>query len=344
MAIEVRNITPKNDASNVPIETNMTFDLISTDGDQIDISTLSITLEVVSLITGDTLSNDYLITNVAAIQYQGDSNCYRVLFNPETVFEQGMTVTIKINVSDNTPSFPVSMDEYSISFTTVYNDLISDFKYTIVYQAQNIPVYNEILLGNSTTAPQIFNSAFRNWNIRPRVEIKLNQVITESGFSIDYSNGQVIFDEPLEYNDQVEASYTFKCISDDQVQSYFKQASAIWRISPPSGGPLTIYAADTTIRSVLFIGAAQFAFNDLIFSLALQERRIIFDNRSWDEAWKSSIEIFKSLRDFYKDQWKILIEAKKVRLPQIASIVTPEYALPGGRSRFFRYLYKDGGS
>lgn len=341
MALEVRNIKPQNAGRNISTTANIEFDLVGTDGDSVDIATLVITIESVSKITGDILTNTYTIADTASVQYQGSSSYYKIFVNPEKPFEQGMTVNIKIDVNDTSSS---SMDQFKSSFSTFYNNLISDFTYALIYQAQNIPVYNEVLRPNSTTSPQNFDSAFRNWNQKPNVEVKLNQVVITSGYSIDYSNGQIIFDSPLEYNDQVEASYTFRCISDDQIQQYFNQAAAIWRIHPPVGGPSSIYNANMTERYVLFLGAAQFAFNDLIFALAIQEKRVIFDNRSWDDAWKTVMESFKGLRDSYKDMWEKALEAKKLQLPRIASIVTPEYTLPGGRSRFFRYMYKQGGS
>jgi hypothetical protein len=46
------------------------------------------------------------------------------------------------------------------------------------------------------------------------------------------------------------------------------------------------------------------------------------------------------LYEAYKEDWEKLLEAKKVRLPNIKTIITPEYTIPGGRSRMFRYLYK----
>lgn len=341
MAIEVRNINPKGSETNVSTTANIEFDLVGTDGDSIDIATLVVSIESVSKITGDTLTNTYTVADTSSLQYQGTSAYYKIFVNPERPFEQGMTVKIKVDVDDTGAT---SMDQYSSSFTTFYDNIISDFNYALIYQGQNIPVYNEVLRPNSTTTPQIFDSAFRNWNQKPRVEVRLNQVIITDGYTIDYSNGQIIFDSPLEYNDQVEASYTFRCISDEQIQQYFNMAAGIWRIHPPVGGPRTIYNANQTEKYILFLGAAQFAFNDLIFALAIQEKRVIFDNRSWDDAWKTILESFKGLRDSYKDMWDKALEAKKVQLPRISSIVTPEYTLPGGRSRFFRYLYKQGGS
>jgi hypothetical protein len=44
--------------------------------------------------------------------------------------------------------------------------------------------------------------------------------------------------------------------------------------------------------------------------------------------------------DSYAEAWKSAKEEKKNRLYSIAAIVQPEFTLPGGRSRYFRYLYK----
>ena len=43
----------------------------------------------------------------------------------------------------------------------------------------------------------------------------------------------------------------------------------------------------------------------------------------------------------YEGDWEKLVEQKKLGpYPSSKLIVTPEYTLPGGRSRWFRYLFK----
>jgi len=352
MSIEVRNISPSLNSIHVPINTNIEFDLVGLSGDEIDIETLSVDIEMNSkIISGEVNTFTYDLgadPDLTEITYIGDTKYYRVTVTPTSPFDEGQAVTIKINVSTKviSPAIPEEMVEYSYNFYTVNQGLISDFKFAFIESAQAIPVYGEILRPNKTTGATIFHSAFKNWNLKPQVVVRRNQVIIEEGFTIDYENGRIIFKNsdlehgPIEIEDQIDVDYTFSYFSDKQIQSYFDKAKAIWNVHPPFGGPGNIYTTSNTLQSVFMVGAASFAFRELLFGLAVQERRIIWDNESWDEGWKNVKDLFSKLSDEYKGDWEKLLTAKQYQLPSIAAVVTPSYTLPGGRSRFFRYLYK----
>jgi hypothetical protein len=90
------------------------------------------------------------------------------------------------------------------------------------------------------------------------------------------------------------------------------------------------------------IGAAAFAYRSLFASLAYQEKRLIFDNHSWEQGWQQIKDLFKALWESYEKMWELALKGKSARLPRIASVITPEFSMPGGRSRLFRYMYKSG--
>ena len=342
MSIEVRNFDPANGCSSISIYSNVEFDLVALDGDEIDISTLMITFETTSNFDNDTHVLSYGITDTGVVDYEssyGFSGFYHVVVDPDRPFDMGISVTVKINVDDILGN---PMTEFESSFTTAQSDLISTFEYAFIDCAQKIPVYDEVLIGDSSSAPQVFNAAFGRWNQDFNPIIKKNRVIITSGYSIDYEKGNVKFDSPLAYNDEVSASYRFAFFNEKQINSFFRQAASIWITHPPFGGTGDIYSANSVLQSVYMIGAATFAFREILFCLAFQERRIIFDNRSWDEGWKNIQSLMKDMYESYKNDWEKLLEAKKTKLPAISAIVSPEYTLPGGRSRFFRYLYKSG--
>lgn len=355
MSIEVRNFTPNNQSINVSTITDIEFDLVGLDGDQIDISTLSVQIDTASNIIQDE-TNTILYDleadpDLVEIQYTGNSdkkNYYKVHVIPGVPFDENQRVTIKVNVKTYviSPAVPEEMEEYESSFTTMNNGVISDFKFAFIEDITKIPVYAEVLRPNDSTSPTIFYSAFGNWNVRPRTIVRRNQLIINSGFSVDYKNGQIIIDNdnlshgPIDYSDQIDVDYTFNYFTDEEIKAYFKQAAAIWRVNPPFGGPNNIWSAGETYSQILMVGAAMYAYRQLLLGLTIQEKRIIFDNESWDDGWKQTKDIFKELYQTYKEMWEKLLEAKKVNLPNIASVVTPSYTLPGGRSRFFRYLYK----
>jgi len=353
--LEVRNFLPRDTETEVSTICNISFDLVGMDGDQIDISTLSVRIDMTSNVIADEVN--YVIYDLEAdptlieIKYIGDASKkthYNVNVVPEMPFDENQSITVKVNVKTYvvSPAVPVEMEEYETSFTTLNNGIISDFKFAFIDSAVKIPVYAEVLRPNSSTSPTVFHAAFGNWNVRPRTVVRRNQLIIDSGYTIDYKNGQIFFNNDnlehgdIDYADQIDVDYNFSYFSDEEIKSFFKQAAAVWKINPPFGGPSNIFNTNELYQQILMIGAAMYAFRQLLLGLSLQERRIIFDNESWNDGWKQTKDIFKDLYASYKEAWEKLLEAKKVKLPTITSIVTPEYTLPGGRSRFFRYLYK----
>jgi len=340
MSIEVRNIVPSDESNNVSVYTDIVFDLVALDGYTIDITTLSITIQTTSNIDDDTHTITYTDSDNEVFYTGISTKSYQVRVNPSIPFEEGLTITIQIDVDGTDESSAAyTMDQYEISFSTTYKSILSDFRYAFIESTQNIPVYNEILKKNSTTEPTIFDSAFNMWNRYPSPRIQVNQVIVDIADStyshlLDYEQGKIIFDTALDYNDIVDATYKFSFFTDEQIQSFFRQAAAIWTISPPSGGPSDIYSATDTMKVIYMIGASIFAYREVLFSLAFQEKRLVFDNASWEQGWTQIKDLIKGLYDSQNEIWKMLLEAKKVSLPLISTIVSPEFVLPGGRTVF----------
>jgi len=344
MSIEIRNFYPVNGDGTTFPSRNITFNIAALDGYTIDITSLSVVIETNSLVDSEQHTITYTDTS-SEVSYAGKSTTnYSVTVNPSTPFEGGLSVTVAVNISGTTDlSASYDMTEYTSSFTTVYDGVFTDFKNVFVYQAENIPIYNEILHRDSTTSPLVFDSAFGKWKKSPTPKIQINQVLTAStntinGYSIDYDTGKVIFNSALDYNDQVDAAYKFSFFTDEQIDGYLERATDIYRVSPPVGGPVSIHAATQTYKGIIMVGAAQFAFMDLMMSLAFQEQRLIFDNHSWGNGWINVKELFRSSLDLYKEMWKQLLEAKKADLPSIAINVSSAMTLPGGRTVMSRNL------
>ena len=371
MSIEVRNFKPPSNSSGVSVNTNISFDLVATDGDQIDINTLQIELMMVSKIDGqiDTLSysliqdgysygynypgqcgddQDFFNAIDSAISFSGSCIFYQINLSPAQPFDVGQNVTVTVRVADTEG---VSMTPFVSEFTTLIQDFISEFSLVFIDLATKIPVYHETLRKTDDLAPQSFTSFCGNWNVKPTPIIRYNEVIIDPegtsfspAFSIDYKNGIVNFSEPLDPEDMIDASYQFNYFSDEQILRFFQQATSVYRVNPQFGGPRTIQQADATTRDLIYIGAALFAYQVLLQGLAFQEKRLIFDNHSWEEAWKQVKDIFSSQLEFYDKMWERVLKAKEIRLPNISAVVTPEFTLPGGRARLFRFLFKGGGT
>jgi len=360
MSVEVRNFKPLNGSSNLSINTPITFDLVAMDGDQIDINTLQIEILTNSnIVPGETNQiaysiipqgysygydyagycgdvEDFYDALASAITYEGNCIFYTITLDSAQPFDLGQAVQVTVRVS-NTNGIP--MTAYISTFTTVRVDIISDFEHVFIHDAQHIPVYYEKMRKNSDLSPRIFNSFCGNFNFKPKPQVRYNEIIIDSEgtsfsspFKIDYDSGLVVFDTPLDRNDAIDISYSFHFFSKEQINLFFDQAASIYRVSPLFGGPVSIYSADITTRNVIMLGAAAFAYRSLLASLAYQEKRLIFDNHSWEQGWMQIKDLFKSLWESYEKLWEIALKAKSARLPLIASVTTPEFSLPGGRT------------
>jgi hypothetical protein len=57
------------------------------------------------------------------------------------------------------------------------------------------------------------------------------------------------------------------------------------------------------------------------------------------------VEDLRSTATMYKEEFDKLLEKLPIsRYPGIRSVVVPEFNMPGGRSRFFRYIWNIGSS
>jgi hypothetical protein len=338
MSIEVRNFFPSDESGSIPVYSDISFDLVVLDNYTIEITSLTISIETTSNIDTDTHTLSYAYGDDEIVVVPASSTCYKIRVNPSTPYDEGLNVTVLVNVEGtNENSDYYEMGEYSSRFSTNYNGLMSDFKYAFIHHAQEIPVHQEILRKNSTSAPKIYDSAYKLWNRTPTPRIRLNQVLINSddtnyGYNINHETGEITFTSALSYNDTVDAEYTFSFFSDEEIESFFRQATSVWNVSPPYGGPQNIYYASQDLRGALMIGSSLFAFREMLYSLAFQQKRIIFDNASWGDGWVQVKDLIKNLHDLYKDDWEKLLKAKKARLPSIKNIIVPEFSMPGGRT------------
>lgn len=184
----------------------------------------------------------------------------------------------------------------------------------------------------------IYSFTFRSWVRDWKPIVRLNNRIVEDGWYTDY-DGKIYFDRLMTPEDIVEVTYKFSCFSLEHLLNFLDLGVKSMNAVPPAS---TVYASIDTIPvawelPVLAFAAAQ-AMRRVAFGINFQEKRSIYG-----EEWaQNAVGIFQSL---YADYSKIYDENKGIKtsvLPSIAQYVTPEYSLPGGRARFFRYMYKTG--
>jgi hypothetical protein len=85
-------------------------------------------------------------------------------------------------------------------------------------------------------------------------------------------------------------------------------------------------------------GAAYYILRSLLVSLTSRQRRLLIE----DPDAKITDDLRQSAT-MYKEEFEKLLEKLPIAFyPGIRSVVVPEFNMPGGRSRFFRYIWNIG--
>ena len=227
-------------------------------------------------------------------------------------------------------------DTQSIYFGQTH-DLITALEYHI-RPAMNIPVYFE--QGRPSKDNSAFRFTFPRWNQSAGVRIYRNQEIIEDGFSADYFRGTVTFDIPMTTYDIINADYNFRWFSDDQLYRFLANALAKFNFYPARTHYSLASVPGEVVPAVLY-GAAADAIREMILSLSFQEPQMVFGGPEKASNLMGSLD---TLKKNYEESFKGFLDAKKLGpYPKSVAVVTPEYTLPGGRSRWFRYIFSGGG-
>jgi len=216
-------------------------------------------------------------------------------------------------------------------------DLIVALEYHI-RPAMNIPVYFE--QGRPSKDNSNFRFTFPRWNQSAGVKIYRNQEIVEDGFSADYFRGMVTFDIPMTTYDIINADYNFRWFSDDQLYRFLANALAKFNFYPPRSYYSLASVPGEIVPAVLY-GAAADAIREIMLSLSFQEPQMVFGGPEKASNLMGSLD---TLKKNYEESVKGFLDSKKLGpYPKSRAVVVPEYTLPGGRSRWFRYIFSGGG-
>jgi hypothetical protein len=220
----------------------------------------------------------------------------------------------------------------------LYSGRVLDFRMQLNFllrSAQNIPVYNEP--AKQTTDYKTYRFTFPRWNQSAGVRIMRNNVPVTSGLSINYFKGEVTFDTALTSYDRVNAYYNFRWFSDEELDRFMSNALHVVNYYPH---PTTYSFLDLDDRYVPLVlwGAAVEALRHLMLDITFQEPALVFGDRDGVDRAHAR---FETLKKNYEEYWDKGLDQKKNRnyVGLTRGIVTPEYSLPGGRSRWFRYLF-----
>lgn len=226
------------------------------------------------------------------------------------------------------------------SVVQLYGARFSDLRVALsemICCAQKIPVYHE------QSIPDIDNNkykfTFSRWNQAYGTRIFRNNKLVEGGYEINYFNGTVLFDSPLSDYDTIYADYNFRWFSDEQLDRFLLNAVAIVNFYPPQSGYNILNVPDLYIPMLLY-GAAKDAIRELLMCLNFQQPQQVFGGA---DAAQKAFSNMETLKKNYEEEFTRLLEQKKFgKYPRTKAVTVPEFTLPGGRSRWFRYMFGGG--
>lgn len=204
---------------------------------------------------------------------------------------------------------------------------------------QRLPVFHEIGRLDETRTTACFT--FPRWNQPAGARVFVNGQLTTSGFSIDFLKGQITFSSVLSQYDEIQASYTFRWFTDEELDDFNSQALDVFNQYPPHSVytiptlGITFARAGVTVTQQ----AAVFALRRIILDLAFQEPAKVVGGMERADRLMGSLN---ALKQNYEEELAKLYE-QKAKGPYIGltkTVTVPEFTLPGGRSRWFRYLFK----
>ena len=201
--------------------------------------------------------------------------------------------------------------------------------------AQAIPVMFQE--PKSSKDNQTFYWTKGRWNVIPSTNIYRNQNVITSGFKINYYAGSVTFDAPLTDFDVINADYNFRWFTDEQLDRFLSNGLHQVNAFAPASNYNLLNVPDRYVPAVLY-GAAVDAIRSIMFCINFQEPQQFFGG---PEAAQNAFSQFETLKQNYEEILIKLLEQKKFGPYRglTKMIVVPEFTLPGGRSRWFRYLF-----
>jgi len=146
---------------------------------------------------------------------------------------------------------------------------------------------------------------------------------------------------PIQEYDTVYATYAVKMFTNYEINTAL--VYALQAISAQPGAPKISSFGQMPFywEQAVVTGAAFWLYRQLLANLNEREWRLLVQDPDRDayDAIKDIRETMKSYESWWKDSLKSLPLA---RYPGIRTIVTQTHMLPGGRSRFFRQMWKGG--
>jgi len=295
------------------------------DPDNISVTVLNSEGDIVTTDTPTKIDNGFYVSEWQITKNQPIGKYtirWRYTIDSEETLEESSVV---VSSSDNLP--------YASAYYSRRQDLISALEKRINI-AQATPIYNE--QAKETKDYKAYRFSFPRWNTVRGTKIYRNNNILNSGFEINYFTGEVIFDKIQTAFDVVKADYNFRWFSVDELSQYINDAISTLNTYAPHSQWDILRVPDRYLSGIIYHAAAD-AIRYLMLTLQWQEPQLVFGG---PENARQMFTNLETLKKNYEEEWKAIFDNKKYGpYPRIGIVVTPEYSLPGGRSRWFRELF-----
>ncbi len=210
------------------------------------------------------------------------------------------------------------------------------FLETLIGYTQRIPVFHEIGRLNNARTKATFS--FPRWNQPAKIRVFINGELKDTGFNADYLKGEITFDNALSSVDEITTSYNFRWFADNELLSFLAESVEFFNQFPPQSA-FSLTSLPTRYSVTISEQAAVFCLRRLIMDLHFQEPAKVFGGMDRADKLMGTLD---SLKNNYEEDLNKLYEQKKYQ-PYVGltkTVTVPEFTLPGGRSRWFRYIFK----
>jgi len=161
-------------------------------------------------------------------------------------------------------------------------------------------------------------------------------------FIADY-NGRLFFKDQSGNNvniqdyDTIYASYWVRMFSGSQLNDSLYMALQAINAQPGTNKIASVGEAPYYYDAALISGATYYLLRSLLVQLKSREFRLLLADPGNNDIFN---QIKEDARLYKEDFDEFLKKIPIAKYPTTKTIVTPEYMLPGGRSRFFRAMFK----
>lgn len=276
---------------------------------------------------------------------------YVVDFSTSTTDPTGVyTLQYTFSAATETGSVTTTINEMFVVIATGEASILTSSQLSfmrshleaLLGDVQNIPVKAE--QAQISKDKKIAKFTFGRWNQASSIRLYRNNTLLDSeidNFQVNWLRGEIKFDHALEPSDQIDCSYNFRWFKDEELEIFLTNAVNYINIHPVA----TMYRIGTVPGAWAFAAgwaAAIDAIRRILMDLLLQQPRMVFADPDGGGGASAIAGQLQDLKRNYEEQLKSALEQKKYG-PYTGlhkAIITPELSLVGGRSRWYRMMFK----